>query len=235
MDSTSKSSEQRLEEVLRQNAELQHLIYAAAHDLKQPLRTISNYAQLLQRQYRGDHNASELTSFIVGAVNEMTKLIEDLLKYSRLGNSPRRTQVNLNAIVQWALVTLQKRIGETDAQIRCGDLPEVAIDESQFVQVFQQLFSNALNFRGSGPPVIEVTAEEQEDVCLISVRDNGQGIDSRFHEQIFEPFKRLHGKEVPGSGLGLALCRKVVQAHGGKIWVESDGTHGSVFKISVPA
>ncbi len=233
MDS-SKALEEQLAEALRENADLQHLLYAAAHDLKQPLRTIGNYAQLLQRQYAQSPQPNELTSFIVGAVNEMNTLIEDLLKYSRAGNSPRRTTVKLNSVVQWALMNLQNAVRECNAQITYSDLPELSIDESQFVQVFQQLFSNSLKFRSSETPRIEVAADENEEAYTISVIDNGQGIEPRFHEQVFQPLKRLHGKQIPGSGLGLALCRKIVQAHGGRIWVESDGQHGSVFKLTIP-
>ncbi|MBV9295748.1 MAG: hypothetical protein JO145_09260 [Acidobacteriaceae bacterium] len=233
MDSP-KPPEEQLTEALRESGDVQRLLYAAAHELKQPLRTISTYAQLLQRQKTDDPQARELTSFIVHAATEMNRLVEDLLKYSRAGNSVRRTTVKLNTVVQWAVLNLQEVIQECNAEVICEDLPELSIDESQFVQVFQQLFSNALKFRGTETPRIEVTGIEEAETCRISVRDNGPGVEPRFHEQIFEPFKRLHGKEIPGSGLGLALCKKIVHAHGGKIWVESDGVHGSVFQIALP-
>ena len=210
------------------------LIYAAAHDLRQPLRTMTAYTQMLQRQCAQDPEASELTAFIVSAANEINTLIDDLLTYSRIEGSPARKMIALDSVVQWAIVSLDKLIRACDARITYSGLPELPIEESQFVQLFQRLFSNALRFRSNEAPQIHVSAEEESEAYIVSVRDNGQGIDGRYHQQIFQPFKRLHGSETPGSGLGLAICRKIVEAHGGKIWVESDGAHGSVFKFTVP-
>lgn len=247
--------EQQLAEALRENEELnkalremensaadaraateemEHLVYAVSHDFRQPLRTMSSYAQLLARQYALDADAKEMTEFIVDGANEMRTLIEDMLKYSRIKSSPERTNMALSAIVQWAAANLAPKIRESGAEITCGDLPQVAVNESQFVQLFEQLFTNALKFRSTEAPRIAVSAEEDTDSYLVSVRDNGAGIDAKYHETVFAPFKRLHGKEVPGTGLGLAICRKIVRAHGGKIWVESDGEHGSVFRFTVP-
>ncbi len=214
--------------------EIQHFIYAVGHDLRAPLRSVSSYAQLLQRQYEQNPDASELTAFILGGAAEMNTLIEDLLKYSRTGNSPRRTTVNLGAVVQFALMNLQSPIRETGAATSVGELPEMTIDESQFVQLFHQLIGNALKFRGVEAPRIEVTAEEQPEQVVVSVHDNGPGIEGKYHDAVFIPFKRLHGRDIPGTGLGLAICKKIVQAHGGKIWVESDGQHGSTFKVAIP-
>jgi len=255
MDSKSQPFEEQLAQALRENAELrkgleeseralaasqaaadelQRFFYAATHDLRQPLRTIACYAQLLQKQYALDESTSELTAFIAGSAHEMNTLIDDLLKYSRTGESLRRSMVNLASVVQWAMMNLQTAIRECGAQIVYEDLPELPIDESLFVQVFQHLFSNALKFRSAETPRIEITAQEEAQACTISVRDNGQGIEPRFQEQVFQPFKRLHGKQIPGSGLGLALCRKIIEVHGGKIRIESDGEHGSVFRFTVP-
>jgi light-regulated signal transduction histidine kinase (bacteriophytochrome) len=140
----------------------------------------------------------------------------------------------LGSALQPALFKLAVQIRESGAEITCGDLPEVQADDAQLAQVFEQLIKNAIAFRSNEPPRIEITAEEGTDASLVSVRDNGIGIDARFHDFVFSPFKRLHGKEVPGAGLGLAICRKIIGAHGGRIWVESDGTHGSTFKFTVP-
>jgi light-regulated signal transduction histidine kinase (bacteriophytochrome) len=214
--------------------EMQHFIYAVSHDLRTPLRSVSGYAKLLQRQYAANQETSELTAFIVDGAAEMNTLIEGLLTYSRTGNSPRRTTVNLGAIVQFALMNLQAQIREAGAEIKMGELPELAIDESQFIQLFQQIIGNALKFRSAESPKVEVTAEEQPDQYVVAVRDNGPGIDPKYQETVFAPFKRLHGREVPGTGLGLAICKKIVRAHGGKIWVESDGTYGSTLKFTVP-
>jgi light-regulated signal transduction histidine kinase (bacteriophytochrome) len=216
------------------DAEMQHFIYAVGHDLRTPLRSISSYAKLLQRQFADDQETSELTGFILDGAAEMNTLIEDLLRYSRTGGTPRRTTINLHAIVQFALMNLQPQINETSAEIKLGELPELAVDESQCVQLFQQLIGNALKFRGAEVPKIEVAAEEQADGFVVSVRDNGPGIEPQYHETVFIPFKRLPGREVPGTGLGLSICQKIVRAHGGKIWVESDGAHGSTFKFTVP-
>ncbi len=213
---------------------MQHFIYAVGHDLRTPLRSIASYAKLLERQYANNPETSELTGFIAAGVAEMNTLIEDLLKYSRIGSSPRRTTVNLGAIVQFALMNLQAQIRETAAEINVGDLPELAVDESQFTQLFQQIIGNALKFRGVAPPKVEITAEERPEDCVVSVHDNGPGIDPKYQETVFAPFKRLCGREVPGTGLGLAICKKIVRAHDGKIWVESDGQHGSTFKFTVP-
>ena len=214
--------------------EMQHFIYAVSHDLRQPLRTILSFAQLLGRHPAADKETRELTASIVEGASDMNTLIEDLLRYSRINNSPIRTTVGLNSVVQWAWLNLQSLARETGAQLMAGDLPELAIEESQFVQLFQELFTNSLRFRTAEPPTIEVSAEEEGDGYTISVRDNGRGIDPKYHETVFAPLKRLHGREVPGTGLGLAICRKIVRAHGGRIWVESDGQHGAAFRFTVP-
>jgi light-regulated signal transduction histidine kinase (bacteriophytochrome) len=214
--------------------EMQHFIYAVSHDLRTPLRSVSSYAKLLQRQYADNQETSELTSFIVDGAAEMNTLIEDLLKYSRVGTSPRRTLVNVGAIVQFAVMNLQTQIRDSGAKLSISELPEVAVDESQFIQLFQHIIGNALKFRGADPPVIQVAAEEQPQQYVFSITDNGPGIEAKYLETVFAPFKRLHGKEVPGTGLGLAICKKIVRAHGGTMWLESDGQHGSTFKFTVP-
>lgn len=223
------------EEARAATEDMQHLIYAVSHDLRTPLRAVASYTQLLQRQFSADAEASELTAFAAEGVKEMNTLIEDLLKYSRAGHSPRRTQVRLNSIVQWALMNVQTALLETRGDIAVGDLPEASIDESQFVHLFQQLFSNALKFRSEEPPRVKVSAEEANEGFVFSVRDNGVGIDSQYLETVFLPFKRLHGKNIPGNGLGLAVCRKIVKAHGGRIWAESPGSgQGATFRFTLP-
>ena len=216
-------------------AELQHFVYAASHDLQEPLRSISTYTQLLHRDYAKDKQAGEFAGFVHDGVTQMNALIRDLLTYSRTGNPGRRNSVNLSAPVQWALFKLAAPIKEAGASITHQDLPDIEIDDAQIAMVFENLFSNAIKFRGEAPPVVEVSSEENGDGYTISVRDNGVGIDPRFHDHVFLPFKRLHGKNIPGTGLGLAICRKIVQAHGGRIWVESDGKTGSNFKFTLPA
>jgi light-regulated signal transduction histidine kinase (bacteriophytochrome) len=214
--------------------ELHDFVYAASHDLQEPLRALLAYAQLLQRKYAGDEEASELTSFIIQGARQVTTLVQALLAYSRAGNSLRRSTVSLSAVIQAALFKLNEQIRESGASIECGDLPEVTVDQLQLAQVFEQLVTNAIAYRSAERPKIAITVEEGDDTWTISVRDNGKGIEPRFHEQVFQPFKRLHGKDVAGPGLGLAVCRKIVAAHGGRIWVESPGEQGSTFKFTLP-
>jgi light-regulated signal transduction histidine kinase (bacteriophytochrome) len=214
--------------------ELNQFVYAASHDLQEPLRAISAYTQLLQRKYADDAESAEMTSFVLDGANRMHSLISSLLTYSRTSASPRRMTVNLAVIVQWATGNLAKEIRAAGAEIVYGDLPDAAIDESQFVQLFQNLLSNALRFRSAEPPRIEILVEEGAGGYIVSVRDNGVGIAPKYHTQVFEVFRRLHGKNISGNGIGLALCRRIVQAHGGKIWVESQGSGGSVFKFTIP-
>jgi signal transduction histidine kinase len=212
---------------------LQQFIYAASHDLQEPLRMVLTYAQLLQRQFPGDEQAQEFTSFIISGVGRMNGLIQNLLAYSRVGTSKRRSTVKLDACMQWALLKLAPVIKETGAAITQDDLPEVQADETEMAQVFENLLSNALKFRCAGPPQIHISAEEGSGEWILSVRDNGTGVDPRFLEQVFLPFKRLHGKGVPGSGFGLAICHKIVRAHGGRIWVESDGQQGTTVRFTM--
>ncbi len=223
------------EEARASTEDIQHLIYAVSHDLRAPLRAVASYAQLLQKQYASDPEASELSNFAVEGVKEMNTLIEDLLKYSRAGNSPRRTAVSLNSVVQWAVMNVQSTLQELGGEIVAGDLPQVNVDESQFVQVFHQLFTNAMKFRSQAPPRVDVSAAKGDGECTISVADNGVGIDSQYLETVFMPFKRLQGRNIPGNGLGLSVCRKILRAHGGKIWAESAGKgQGATFKFTVP-
>jgi hypothetical protein len=214
--------------------ELQQFVYAASHDLQEPLRTVSAYAQLLRRDYPAEGQSAEFVALVINGANQASALVRDLLTYSRIRTEPNREPLRLDAAVQRALLVLSERVRDSGAQVTCGELPEVFADESQIANVFERLIDNAIRYRSSAPPLISVTAEEGTEVCTVSVRDNGPGIEPRFHEQVFQPFKRLHGKSIQGSGLGLAICRKIVRLHGGEIRVESDGQHGSTFKFTLP-
>jgi light-regulated signal transduction histidine kinase (bacteriophytochrome) len=214
--------------------ELQQFVYAASHDLQEPLRSISAYTQLLQRRIPNDAEAAELSSFILDGINRMSALIRDLLNYSRVANQLRPSTFGLSSTVQWALLKLAEPIRASQAQIVYTDLPEVNADESRIASVLENLLSNSIKYRRDEPPRIEIQAEEGDSAYIIAVKDNGQGIDPVFHKQIFIPFKRLHGKEIPGTGLGLAICKKIVEAHGGKIWIESEANQGSIFKFTIP-
>lgn len=214
--------------------ELQQFVYAASHDLQEPLRTVSTYSQLLRREYPDDRQASEFTAFIDSAAKQMTNLVRDLLAYSRTSGPSRPAMMTLGTAVQRVQLKLADRIRNAGARIAVGDLPEVFADENQMSQVFEHLIANAFTYRGPEAPVIEISSVEGPEFHTITVRDNGPGIEPRFHKQIFMPFKRLHGKQLSGSGLGLTVCRKLVHAHGGDIWVESQGTGGSEFKFTLP-
>jgi light-regulated signal transduction histidine kinase (bacteriophytochrome) len=214
--------------------ELQYFVYAASHDLQQPLRAIGTHAQLLQRELPKDARIGELAAIIVDSATQMNTLIHGLLTYSRTGNVSELMPLNLNSPLQWALFKLAGLVQEAGAQITSGKLPEALGDEQQIVTVFEQLLTNAIRYRGSESPRIEVSGETDDDSCTISVRDNGAGIKAEYHEKVFQPFQRLHSKEIPGSGLGLAICRKILRGHHGKIWVESDGQHGSAVKFTLP-
>jgi PAS domain S-box-containing protein len=231
-----RSLHQSMEALRKANDELQQFAYAASHDLQEPLRTISSYAQLLERRYGGEKEASEYTAFIVEAVSRMNTLISDLLTYSRVGaaSALKRAPFELSNALQWALLNLDRSIHEYKATVTHDDLPEVIANESQMTQLFQNLLSNSLKYKSSLPPLIHVAAEDSGDEWLVSVRDNGVGIKPEYANHVFGVFKRLHGRDVPGTGIGLAICRKIVENHGGRIWVKSDGKNGSDFRFTIP-
>ena len=230
--------ERQARELMRSNAELQQFAYVASHDLQEPLRMISSYTQLLQRRYgdRFDKEAREFMDFVVDGAARMKQLIEDILAYSRVGTRGRDfRKVNGTAALKKALVNLRGTVEASGGTVTSDALPEVEADEPQLVQLFQNLIGNALKFAGSEPPRIHVSAAELGDAWEFAVRDNGIGIDSQYFERIFMVFQRLHGKgEYPGTGIGLAICKKVVDRHGGRIRVESRPGQGSTFFFTIP-
>ncbi|MBV9085391.1 MAG: hypothetical protein JOZ62_22165 [Acidobacteriaceae bacterium] len=234
----STSTEERLREALDENIrlkeELEDIVYAVSHDVKSALRSVSSYSQLLIRQSPAGEQTSQYGKFIADGIGSAVAIVDRLNTFTRIYRSPPRTNIALKVIVQMTLLKLQQQIRDSSAEISCRELPEVSVNESQFVLLFENLIENALRYRGTAPPRVEISAEETDDGYLISVADNGPGIEPRYHEFVFRPFKRLHGKDIPGTGLGLAMCSKIAAAHGGRIWVESDGRNGSTFKIAVP-
>jgi light-regulated signal transduction histidine kinase (bacteriophytochrome) len=220
--------------------EFQQFAYAASHDLQEPLRDVNSYAKLLERSFDGgnrgatDAEIAEFLGYIQGGASRMTRLIQDLLAYSRVPQVPRRTLVSLDSVLQGVRLKLYRELSESKSSLTCDELPEVSADEAQLTQLLVHLVSNSIRFRSAAPPAIHLAAVEQPDETIVSVRDNGQGIAPQFHTQIFGVFKRLHGRDVPGTGIGLAICQKIVRGHGGRIWVESDGTSGSTFFFSLP-
>jgi light-regulated signal transduction histidine kinase (bacteriophytochrome) len=230
--------ENRAERLERINAELQDFAYIASHDLSEPLRMITSYLQLLQRRYEGqlDETADEFIHYAVDGVVRMQALIEGLLMYSRAGTSEYAIdEVDCAEVMEATLLMLKTSIEESGAAITIGELPIVQGDASQLSQLFQNLIGNAIKFVEEGPPRIEVSCEREDGVWHFAFSDNGIGIDPAHVDRIFAVFQRLHGRgEYPGSGIGLAICKRIVERHGGRIWVESSPGEGSTFNFTIP-
>jgi PAS domain S-box-containing protein len=222
----------------RSNADLEHFAYVASHDLTEPLRTVGGFADLLARRYAGrlDGDADEFLTHITGGVVRMRALIESMLAYSRAGTSDLvPEEVDTAALVERTVSTLRPLVAEHRARVSVADLPRVTGDATQLAQLFQNLISNALKFRGEAPPVVDVAAQRDEGTWCFSVTDNGIGIPSDARAQVFEMFKRLHGRETyAGTGIGLAVCQRIVERHGGRIWVEEAPSGGSRFCFTIP-
>jgi signal transduction histidine kinase len=225
-------------ELARSNAALQQFAHMAAHDLQEPLRTVSSYAQLLSRRHRAEltGDGQIFITFITEGTRRMQELISGLLGYAQVTESPFTLEpVESEAILTSAEADLQAAFAEAGATLtRDTPLPVIKGDATQLVQLFENLLSNALKYRSDAKPRIHVRAQMQKDDVLFSVSDNGIGIDPKYHETIFGLFKRLHGKEYPGTGLGLASCQRIVERHGGRIWVDSQVGVGSTFRFTVP-
>jgi PAS domain S-box-containing protein len=240
--SESKQAEKELarqvEELARSNAELQEFANIVAHELKEPLRTAEKYTELLAESCKGklDAEAVEYMSFILGGTNRMHTLINDLLVYARVGTHGESFKgFDSKAIFDAAISNLQTAIEESGAVVTCDSLPTIVSDASQMIQLFQNLIGNAIKFHGKNPPRVHVSAEQKGNEWLFSVRDNGIGIDPENTESIFGIFKRLHAEdEYSGTGIGLPICKKIVERHGGRIWVESEPKRGSTFYFTVP-
>ena len=226
------------EELKRSNAELEQFAYVASHDLQEPLRMVSSYTQLLLRRYgdRLDGDAREFTAYIVDGAARMKQLIEDLLAYSRVGTKGKEFKpVPVESALRRAIVNLRAAIDESGAAVTYDALPVVEADDTQLAQLFQNLIGNALKFRSASVPRIHVSCIQKPTEHEIVVADNGIGIEAQYFERIFMVFQRLHNKgEYPGTGIGLAICKKVVERHGGHIWVESKPDEGSAFHFTLP-
>jgi PAS domain S-box-containing protein len=231
--------ERKARELAASNAELEQFAYAASHDLQEPLRMIASYAQLLARRYRGklDGDADEFIRFIVEGAERMQTLIRDLLAYSRAGRASQTpARVDLQDCAQVSLANLRAMLEESAAAVEIRPLPELVGQRSQLIQLFQNLIGNALKYHGADPPRVHVSAERRGSEWLFSVRDNGIGIDPQYREQVFDLFRRLHSRnEYAGTGIGLAICKKIVESHGGRIWVESEPGCGATFHFTLPA
>jgi PAS domain S-box-containing protein len=232
------SERKRQAEVLeRSNMELQRFALLASHDLQTPMRSIASFVQLLQSTYADklDSQANDWISRTQQSVRHLQILIQDLLEYSRVDSQAHPFQrVSIRDVFDHALLLLDASVRESGAEVICGELPVVTGDRSQLVQLMQNLIGNALKYRNKKPPHIHVSAEQRGNEWIIAVRDNGIGIAPKYHQKIFEIFQRLHDQqEYPGTGIGLAVCRRVVERHGGRIWVESEAGRGSVFHFTL--
>ncbi len=226
--------------LIRSNKELEQFAYVASHDLQEPLRAVTSYAQLLARKYQGnlDAKADKYINYLVEGATRMQQLINDLLEFSRVGTrSKELVPTACEVVLSHVLDNLKVAIAESNAVVTHDPLPTVMGDEIQLIQLLQNLISNAIKFHREEPPRVHVKAEqgEKEKEWVFSVRDNGIGMDSEYFERIFTIFQRLHSKsEYPGTGIGLAVCKKIVECHGGRIWLESELGVGTVFYFTLP-
>jgi light-regulated signal transduction histidine kinase (bacteriophytochrome) len=227
-----------LSELERSNRELEQFAYVASHDLQEPLRMVASYVRLLEKKYRGqlDEKADQYIHFAVDGALRMQKLIEGLLAYARIGRGGEFMPVDTNDVVSQVVSDLSESLQESRAVITKDDLPTVTGDETQLIHLFQNLIRNAVKFRKPEvPPQVHVSAKKEGKEWVFSVRDNGVGIDQAYAERIFLIFQRLHTREeYPGTGIGLALCKKIVERHHGRIWVESAPGEGATFFFTIP-
>lgn len=230
--------EQMQEALRRSNAELEQLAYVASHDMQEPLRMIASYLQLIERRYgeRLDGDGKEFLHYAVDGAKRMQTLISDMLAYSRVGTKGREpVPVDSAAVVRTALEHLRLAIRESGAEVETGPLPWVMGDGAQLVQLVQNLVSNAIKFHAVAKPFIHIDCREDLQGWTFSVQDNGIGIACEHRERIFAMFQRLHPRGAyPGTGIGLALCKRIVGRHGGRIWVEPAEGGGSVFRFTLP-
>lgn len=227
----------RAEELVNSNVELERFAYVASHDLQEPLRMVTSFLQLFKKRYEGkiDETADQYIHFAVDGAERMKILIMDLLEYSRVGSSAEVfREIDLNNFLKELKEVFYKTCEETGATIHVDVMPTVKANKTQLFQLFQNLVSNALKYHSDRVPEITISCEEKEDEYVFAIKDNGIGIDPAFHEKIFVIFHRLHSRsEYSGTGIGLAICKKIVERHGGKIWIESDLGKGSTFFFSI--
>jgi PAS domain S-box-containing protein len=237
---TDETARKQLQDALTEsNSALEQFAYVASHDLQEPLRTMSAFSQLLANKYTGklDADADQFLSFLVSASARMSTLVKDLLAYARLTTEEERpSSVALDEDLEAALTHLDQAVKESGASITHDPMPTLQVDRGQMVRLFQNLIGNAIKYGKPGePPNVHISAEQKGTEWVISIRDNGIGFDPKYASTIFEPFKRLHSaEEYPGTGVGLAICRRIVQAQRGRIWAESQPGEGTTFCFTLP-
>jgi light-regulated signal transduction histidine kinase (bacteriophytochrome) len=227
-----------MDELSRSNQELEHFAHVASHDLREPLRMITSFLQLLEKRYKDqlDQNANEFIGFAVDGAKRLNNMIKDLLEYSQVMKKEREfNPVKLDKVLEETLINLVVQTEENNVTITYDPLPNIMGDEKLLVYLFQNLIGNAIKYRSQETPQIHISAIKQKDHFLLSVKDNGIGIDSEHLNRIFTIFQRLHGnEEYEGTGIGLAIAQKIVHLHGGRIWAESELGKGSTFYFTIP-
>jgi signal transduction histidine kinase len=231
--------DEQARELERSNAELEQFAYVASHDLQEPLRKVASFCQLLEQRYKGqlDERADQYIDFAVDGAKRMQQLINDLLVFSRVGRTSGALEpVDLDTALRRALANLDAAMVESRAKVDADPLPTVRGEASLLTLVLQNLIGNAIKFRSDEPPAVRIGVERQDGDWLFSVADNGIGIDPEYAERVFVIFQRLHAKdEYAGTGIGLAMCRKIVEYHGGRIWLDADARPGTTFRFTLPA
>lgn len=229
---------QELHDELKQSyKELEQFSYAASHDLRSPLRTISNFAKLLHKRYAGkfDEEADEFLNFIIVGVKNMDRVTSDLLNYSRVGLGKQEVEeTNLNDVIAMVKLNLREEIHSNEVTLNIPELPVILANRSALIQLFQNLIGNAIKFRKEElSPVIDVRIKDGGDSYFFEIEDNGVGMDEQFQNKAFQPFQRLNNNDRPGTGMGLAICKKVVSMHGGHIMFQSQSQNGTCFKFNL--
>ncbi len=227
-----------MDELKRSNEELERFAYVSSHDLQEPLRMVTLYSQLLERRYKDslDDDADDFIEYIVENAKRMKYLIDDLLEYSRITSQAKEFEnINLDKVLESVLSNLSIIIIENNVNVTHDSLPTVFADKNQILQVFENLITNAIKFRGKKSPKIDISAKKSDKEWTFAVKDNGIGIKPEHQKQIFEVFKRLHTREeYPGTGIGLSIVQKIIEKHNGRIWVESEPGKGSTFYFTLP-
>jgi signal transduction histidine kinase len=233
----NKKLEQRSRDLIHINEELEKFAYVASHDMQEPLRTIISYIQLLQSKYKDklDDEGNEFMDFVVEASLRMRNIIIDLLQYSRINrNESVLEPVDINKVLKEVLENMDNSIRDSNATIHAEDLPTIKANYSQMIQLFQNLISNAIKFKSDKAPEITISATTTKNDYLFSIQDNGIGIEQKYSDKIFQIFQRLHSiKQYPGTGIGLAICLKIIQRHEGRIWMESEPDKGTTFFFTI--